>query len=453
WQGDTDEGRRKIGQFAVLGVGVSALLVVILSRLGWDNTFGGLFVTDSFSVTMKILMAVATALPLLMSMDYLKRNNLEKGEYYVLTLFAMLGGFIMASAGDFMVLYLGLEMMSLSIYVLAAFNRDDIRSSEAGLKYFVLGSLASGILLYGITLIYGTTGTTNISGIHTVLAGMHHVSPMVTVGVVMIIVGLSFKVAAAPFHMWAPDVYQGAPTSVTSFMAVMPKLAAFAVLYRVLFDSFQTLHHVWGPMLQLLAVLSLAVGAFAAIQQTDIKRMLAYSSIGHVGYAMIGLAAGTAQGIQGVMVYLTIYIFMNLGAFAMILSLNADGIGENIDDYKGLSKERPLAAFVMALLMFSMAGIPPLAGFVGKLNIFFAAVDAGLITVAIMGVLFSAVGAFYYLRIVKLMYFDAPERTFKAPIEGYGRAVLVISTALVLIWGLFPGTLLGWAEATVLPFL
>ncbi|MBF0357497.1 MAG: NADH-quinone oxidoreductase subunit NuoN [Magnetococcales bacterium] len=450
WYGK--EGRGTIGWMSIFGIGLAALAIMIGGGTG-ETTFGGMFVDDTFARYMKLLLLIATVLPLLISFNYVHDNKMDGGEYYVITLFSMLGGMFMVSSGDFVMLYLGLELMSLSIYVLAAFKRNDQKSSEAGLKYFILGSLASGILLYGISLIYGSFGTVSYTGIAEALANSHgHVTPAVGLGMVMIVGGLSFKVAAAPFHMWAPDVYEGAPTSVTAFMASMPKVAAFAVLYRVLIITFPALHSQWGPLLQFLAIASLAVGSFAAIAQTNIKRMLAYSSIGHVGFLLIGLSTGTSDGYQSVLLYLTIYIIMNTGAFALILILNRGGIGDELTDFKGLAKKRPFLAVLMATFMFSMGGIPPLAGFIGKLYIFMAAIKAGMISIAIAGVLFSAVGAFYYLRVVKYMYFDEAKSDFSMPVSSASQAVIVMSGVIMLVWGVFPGSLLSWTETTVRMF-
>ncbi|MBF0193712.1 MAG: NADH-quinone oxidoreductase subunit NuoN [Magnetococcales bacterium] len=450
WYGK--EGRGTIGWMSILGIGLTALAIMASGGSG-ETTFGGMFVDDQFSRFMKLLLCVSTALPLLISLNYVREHKMDGGEYYVITLFSMLGGMIMISSGDFVMLYLGLELMSLSIYVLAAFKRGDVKSSEAGLKYFILGSLASGILLYGISLIYGSFGSVSFIDVAQGITSAHgHLSPAVGLGMVMIIGGLSFKIAAAPFHMWAPDVYEGSPTSVTALMGVMPKVAAFAVLYRVLLIAFPGLHDQWGPLLQFMAVLSLAVGSFAAIAQTNIKRMLAYSAVGHIGFLLIGLATGTSDGYQSVLIYLTIYIFMNTGAFALVLILNQDGIGDNLTDFKGLAKKRPYLAMLMATFMFSMGGIPPLAGFIGKLYVFMAAVKAGMITIAIVGVLFSAVSAFYYLRVVKYMYFDEAESPFSMEVSATSQAVVVLSGIIMLVWGVFPGSLLAWTETTIRMF-
>ena len=453
WMGK--EERALIGTLAIGGVSVvSIILLANLSSTDSVTTFGGLFISDTLTRFMKLLLMIATVLPLLMSREYLVRHKLDSGEYFVLSLFALLGGMTMVSAGNFMVLYLGLELMSLSIYVLAAYQRENVRSNEAGLKYFILGSLASGILLYGISLIYGATGTTQISGVATALQGMAgHVSPVAVMGCIFIIVGISFKVAAVPFHMWAPDVYEGAPTSVTAFIAVMPKIAAFAAFFRILVEGFATLHSHWGPILQVLAVGSLAVGALGAIAQTNIKRMLAYSSIGHVGFLLVGLSIGSALGHQSVLLYLAIYIFMSMGAFCLVLVLNKSGVGDEIKDYSGLAKKRPLLAFLMAIFMFSMAGIPPLAGFIAKLYVLMALVKAGMIGLAIISVLFSAIGTFYYLRVIKIIYFDTSEKSFSAPVTPCHQTVLVISAFVVLMVGIFPGRLLAWTQATIQAFL
>ncbi|MBF0438780.1 MAG: NADH-quinone oxidoreductase subunit NuoN [Magnetococcales bacterium] len=449
--GDENRG----GSISAMVIAGVAIATAITLRGGDTTTFGGFFINDAFARFMKVLMFLATGLVLFMSQEFMRRNKFDGGEYQVLTLMALLGGLIMASAGDFIILYLGLELMSLSIYVLAAFRRDDKRSNEAGLKYFVLGSMASGFLLYGISLIYGTTGTTLFTGVATALqAGTGHISPATVMGVILVLAGMSFKVAAAPFHMWAPDVYEGSPTSVTAFMAVLPKIAAFAAIFRVLLVAFPTLHVQWNPVLQFLAVASLAVGAVAAIGQTNIKRMLAYSSIGHVGFILLGLTTHNALGFQSVLVYLAIYIFTNVGAFAIILLLNREGIGDEIDDYKGLARQRPMLAILMAMFMFSMAGIPPLAGFMGKLYVFMAAIEAGQFGLAITGVLFSAVGAFYYLRIVKLIYFDQPkEGAFTMVMDLPARAILTVAGVIILYWGIFPGALLAWSAAGVKVFL
>ena len=452
WTGKED--RALVGTLAIAGTVLVAIMLAGLTSGGSTNTFGGHFVDDSLARFMKALLFVATVLPLLMARDYLTRHGLDSGEYFVLSLFALLGGMTMVSAGNFMVLYLGLELMSLSIYVLAAYHRDRITSNEAGLKYFVLGSLASGILLYGISLVYGATGTVQIQGVAEFLnAPGSHISPIMVLGSILVVIGLSFKIAAVPFHMWAPDVYEGAPTPVTAFIAIMPKIAAFAAMYRILLEGFAALQGHWGPLLQFLAVGSLAVGALGAIAQTNIKRMLAYSSIGHVGFLLLGFVSGTALGHQSVLLYLSIYVFMSLGAFCLVLVLNRGGIGDEIQEYGGLAKKRPLLAFLMAMFMFSMAGIPPLAGFIAKLYVLMALVETGMIGLAVVSVLFSAIGAFYYLRLVKIIYFDQSDVLFDMPVSLGHQTVLAISAFVVLVGGVFPGRLLAWTQATIQAFL
>ncbi|MBF0424871.1 MAG: NADH-quinone oxidoreductase subunit NuoN [Magnetococcales bacterium] len=445
------------GTLAGYGAMAAILLAAVITWIGADvkmgETFGGMFIADPFAAFMKMLMYAGALFPILMAWDTLHRLEMRTLEYFVLILFALLGGMIMASSGDFLTLYLGLELMSLSIYVLAGYRRDDALANEAGLKYFVLGSLASGLFLYGVSLIYGGTGGITFTAVQEAMGagGTTHLGTRL--GVVLVAAGMAFKIAAAPFHMWSPDVYEGSATPVTAFMSALPKIAGFAAIYRVLPGAFASLHEQWGVILQFLSVVSLAVGALAAIPQTNIKRMLAYSSVGHVGYALIGLVPGSVLGYRAVMVYLAIYLFMNMGTFALILVLGRDGIGESIQDYRGLAHKRPVLAAIMALLMFSMAGIPPLAGFIGKLHIFMAAVNAGHVGLALVGVLASAVAAFYYLRIVKILYFEQPEAAFQMPVGGFSGLVIAVSALLVLVWGVQPGRLLAWVEWSVTPFM
>ncbi|ABK46107.1 NADH dehydrogenase subunit N [Magnetococcus marinus MC-1] len=447
WEGA--EGARRIRRIAAGALMVAMVITLLGVGATQSSTFGGMFVNDRFAAFMKVMLYLSTLLPMVVSWVYLEKSKLGNGEYFVLTLFAMLGGMFMISSGSFLVLYLGIELLSLAIYVLAAYKRDDLASNEAGLKYFVLGSMASGILLYGISLIYGVTGSVDFATINAYLQQDHHSMLGITMGLILVVSGLSFKIAAAPFHMWAPDVYEGAPTSVTAFMAAMPKIAAFAALFRVLVEAFGPMHATWGPIMALLAVVSMGVGALAGLGQSNIKRLLAYSSIGHVGYALIGLAVGNQMGYEAVLVYLTIYIFMNVGAFGLILVLNKEGFGDQIEDYKGLSAKRPGLALLMAIFMFSMAGIPPLAGFMAKLQIFMAAIDAHMYTVAILGVLFSAVSAFYYLKVIKTMYFDEAERAFDMPMDFLSRAIVGVSGILVVLWGILPGSLMASVAETI----
>ena len=434
-------------------LGIAALVLTVLLVLTVAGprmtVFQGLFVVDPFATFFKVLMLVAGVFALVMSQDYMEKRGVARFEYAIVVLFATLGMLMMVSANNLMSLYLGLELQSLSLYVLAAFVRDDNRSVEAGIKYFVLGSLASGFLLYGMSMVYGFTGTTDFDQIAASIAasGDHGVPAGLVVGMVFMLAGMAFKVSAAPFHMWTPDVYEGAPTPVTAFFAVGPKLAAIALLLRVMMGPFAELSTDWTQVVVLIAVASLVVGSFAAIMQTNIKRMMAYSSIGHVGYALIGLATGSESGIQAVLVYMGIYLFMNIGTFAIILSMRrGERQVESIHDLAGLSKSNPLMAAALAVMMFSMAGIPPLAGFFGKLTIFLAAMEAHMYTLAIIGVLASVVSAFFYLRIIRIAYFDEAGDALDVPV---GRAigfVTALSTVLVVGFFLFPSPLMGAAS-------
>ncbi len=406
-----DGETRLVGWFAV-AVTVVAGIVVIGTSAGPGDAFGGMFIVDAFSRYAKILALLGTALALILSISYIEREDLARFEYPILILFACLGMMMMVSANDLIALYIGLELQSLALYVLAAFRRDSLRSPEAGLKYFVLGALSSGMLLYGASLIYGFTGTTGFEGIAKAV-GQGHLSIGVLVGLVFITAGLAFKVSAVPFHMWTPDVYEGAPTSVTAFFAIAPKIAAVALLVRVLVGPFASIAAQWQQVIVLIAILSMVLGAFAAINQRNIKRLMAYSSISNVGYMLVGLAAGTQAGVRGVLTYLAIYLAMTAGTFACIICMRVHGRAvHDIDDLAGLGRSRPLLALAMGVFMFSLAGIPPLAGFFGKLYVFLAAVEAGLYGLAVIGVLASVVASFYYMRIIKIMYFDEPAEVF-----------------------------------------
>ncbi len=394
----------------LVGCVVAAVLV---ATGGSGLAYHATYVADAYTRFLKILVLSAAAITALLSIDYNGRERVGRFEFPVLLAFSTVGMLIMVSSANLMTAYLGLELQSFSIYILCAFARERVRSSEAGLKYFVLGALASGLLLYGISLVYGFGGSMQFAALAHALGGTGRISPGLVVGIVFVIVGLAFKLSAAPFHMWTPDVYEGAPSSVTAFMSTAPKVAPFAVLIRVMIEPFGHLAAEWQLLLEILAVASMVVGSFAAISQTSFKRMMAYSSIGHMGYALIGLAAGTQAGVQGVLVYLIVYVFMNAGAFACIIAMRRNGVAlERISDLAGLGRNDPALAVVLAVFMFSMAGVPPLAGFFGKLYVFLAAIQAGLWTVTVVGVLTSVVGGFYYLRVVKVMWFDAPAGRF-----------------------------------------
>jgi NADH-quinone oxidoreductase subunit N len=442
---------------------VSALAVVVLLVtaalvLGLGNersvTFNGQFVADRFATFMKILVLIGSALSIIVAVDYLEREQLSRFEYPVLIIFATLGMLMMISANDLVAVYVGLETQSLALYVLAAFRRDHARSSEAGLKYFVLGALSSGMLLYGMSLVYGFSGTTSFDGLARLFDHGAAPSVGVIVGLVFVAAGIAFKISAVPFHMWTPDVYEGAPTPVTTFFAAAPKIAAVALFIRVLLEPFGGLSHQWQQIVWVTALGSMVLGAFAAIGQTNIKRLMAYSSIGNVGYALVGLAAGNENGIQGVMVYMAVYLFMTVGTFTIILCMRQNGrMVEEINDLRGLSRTHPLLALAMAVFMFSMAGIPPLAGFFSKLYVFLGAIEAGLYVLAVLGVLTSVVSAYYYLRIVKLMYFDEPVDTLDRPIGMGATAVLAGTTLFTLLFIVFQTPLLAGAATAATALL
>jgi len=425
---------RLVNYLAVISFAIAGILAVATFD-GSQSAFGGLFRVDSFGLFMKLLVLLGSALTLIVSQDFIEREQMARFEYGVLFVFATLGMMMMISAGDLISLYLGLELQSLCLYVIAAFRRDTARSSEAGLKYFVLGALSSGLFLYGASMVYGFAGTTSFAGLATEFAGEGGPAVGLIVGIVFIAAALAFKVSAVPFHMWTPDVYEGAPTPVTAFFAVAPKIAAIALFTRVLIEPFGDLVAQWQQIIVVTSILSMALGGFAALVQTNIKRLMAYSSIGHIGYALVGLAAGSQDGVRGLIVYMSIYLAMNVGTFACILCMRVNGRAvEGIRDLAGLSKTNPMMALVLAIFMFSMAGIPPLAGFFGKLFVFQAALEAGLYTLAVIGVLTSVVAAFYYLRIIKLMYFDDPVEKLDRPI---GRDMVVVLGATGLFTTLF----------------
>ncbi len=422
---------------------VAAVLVAMLPA-GKLVTFGGSFVVDSFARFMKILALIGSAVAIVMSLDYLAAEKQEKFEYAILILLSTLGMMLLVSAADLIALYLGLELMSLALYVLAAIQRDNVRAAEAGLKYFVLGALSSGMLLYGASLIYGFTGTVSFAGIAQA-AGEGGIG--LIFGIVFLFAGFCFKVSAVPFHMWTPDVYEGAPTPITAFFAAAPKVAAIAMFVRATIASFPGITTQWQQILVFVAIASMALGAFAAIGQRNIKRLMAYSSIGHMGFALIGLAAGTEEGVRGVVVYMAIYLTMTLGTFACILAMRRDhGMVEEIADLAGLSRTSPAMAFFLAMLLFSLAGVPPLAGFFAKFYVFLAAIKAGLYALAVIGVLASVVGAYYYLMIIKIMYFDEPKPSF-APMPQELKAVLAVTGLFNLLFFVYPAPLLDAAAA------
>ena len=405
--------------------------------------FNGSFVTDKISLFLKSFILGITIVVFFYSYEYLKENELLKGEYFVLGLFAVLGMMVISSAHHLLSVYLGLELLSLSLYAMVAMQRESTFATEAAIKYFVLGALASGMLLYGISMIYGVTGALQFTDIVDAINSGNIDKKYLIYGMIFLIVGMAFKLGAAPFHMWVPDVYQGAPTSVTLFISSAPKLAAFAMLIRVLSDALLPLIEDWQSILSVLAVLSMAVGNIIAIAQTNIKRMLAYSTIAHVGYLFLGLIAGTASGFAGSMFYIISYAFMSMGAFGMIILLGRfDLEADTLNDFKGLSIRNSWFAFIMLCLMFSMAGVPPFLGFWSKWFVLKELIASGFIELAIIAVFFSIIGIYYYLRIVKLMYFDEPETMSAIKATKQMRAVLTVNGVLILLIGLAPNSLM-----------
>ncbi len=427
---------------------ISLIILLITAVITFNETIGiqktllfnGSVVIDYLSSFMKIITLVAAFLVLVISSNYLKTFNIFKIEYPILILSSVLGMMIMISSNDLIVFYMGLELQSLSLYVLATFNRDQLKSSEAGLKYFVLSALSSGLLLYGCSLIYGFTGSTNFEIISSQLNSDDYA---LTFGIVFILVGLAFKISAVPFHMWAPDVYEGSPTSVTLFFTMVPKIAALTVFIRFLYVPFLNLIDQWQMILIFLSIASMLFGAIAAIGQTNLKRLVAYSSIGHVGYALAGLATGSNVGIQSSVIYFTIYILMNLGLFSCLLMLRRNNeYYEEIDDLSGLSKNHPLLSLSLLIILFSLAGIPPLAGFFAKFYIFKSVLEQSMYFLAIVGLLSTVVAAFYYLRIIKIMYFDQEKEKYDTDHSLWIKFSLTGSTVLILIYFIFPSQLI-----------
>ncbi|MEM9198940.1 MAG: NADH-quinone oxidoreductase subunit NuoN [Pseudomonadota bacterium] len=416
----------------------SALMVALAAWIGLSQSetstaFAGALVNDGFARFAKVLLLGGAAVVMLMSADYMKRHDLLRFEYPILIALAALGMMIMVSAGDLMTLYMGLEWQSLALYVVAALRRDSVRSTEAGLKYFVLGALSSGLLLYGASLVYGYTGATGFTAIGAVVA-QEGVGLGLLFGLVFLCVGLAFKISAVPFHMWTPDVYEGAPTPITAFFATAPKVAAAGLFARVLYDAFAGAVADWQQILAFIATASMFLGSVAAIGQTNIKRLMAYSSIAHMGFALVGLAAGTEAGAQALLVYMAIYVTMNVGVFAFILTMEREGSPvTDIRALNGFSAERPAQALAMLVLLFSLAGIPPLVGFFGKFYVFVAAVDAGLVWLAVAGAVASVIGAFYYLRIVYYMYFGGEEEPLTGRMPMLPGLALGVSAAVMAL--------------------
>jgi NADH-quinone oxidoreductase subunit N len=439
-----DHSQKLLSYLAVaLFIGVAALI----DALPGGVAFNGAFRADGFAAFIKLLVLLGAAIVLIMSQNYLEREKMSRFEFPVLVVFSVLGMMLMASAGDFITLYLGMELQSLALYVLAAFNRDNLRSTEAGLKYFVLGALSSGMMLYGISLIYGFAGTTGFAKVAMIVQS-GSITTGVVFGLVFLISGLAFKVAAVPFHMWTPDVYEGAPTPITAFFSSSPKIAAMALFVRAMAEALPSALDQWRQIVIFIAILSMALGSVAAIGQNNIKRLMAYSSIANMGYVLVGLATGTPDGVQGVLVYLAIYLVTNIGIFACILAMRrGEAMVENIPDLAGLAQSQPGYAFIFAMLMFSLAGIPPLAGFFAKFYVFLAAVKAGLYPLAVIAVVISVVGAYYYLRIVKVIYFDPPAPEFEHRMGPTLSTIILVSGLFTLFFVLGAAPLAGAAGA------
>ncbi len=435
--------------------GLSVALIVLAGIwLIWfpatGEAFHGAFVMDPFARLMKILVLIGSGVAIAMSVGFARLENFDRFEYPILVVLATLGMLLMVSANDLISLYLGLELQALSLYVVAAINRDSLRSTEAGLKYFVLGALSSGMLLYGASMVYGFTGHTGFDGIAAAMAGDRSLG--LVFGIVFVLAGIAFKISAVPFHMWTPDVYEGAPTPVTAFFAAAPKIAAMAMLIRVVQGAFEPASADWRQIITFLSIASMVLGAFAAIGQTNIKRLMAYSSIGHMGFALVGLAAGSEEGVSGVVLYMIIYMAMTLGTFACILAMRrTDGMVENISDLAGLSRTNPMMALVLTAFMFSLAGIPPLAGFWAKYFVFLAAIQAELYILSVIGVIASVVGAFYYLRIVKLMWFDEPEQGFVGMASEL-KIILAVTSVFTVFYVVIAGPMSSIATAAARTF-
>ena len=441
------QGERSTRTLEIAALALLALaLVLVLRGEGKVVTFNGAFIADGFGRFMKVLTLIGAAAAIVLSADFLRRDGAMRFEFPILVVLATIGMMMMISASDLIGLYVGLELQSLALYVVAAFDRDNPRSTEAGLKYFVLGALSSGMLLYGSSMVYGFTGTVSYAGIAEAVKGGHPGIGLI-IGLVFVAAGVAFKISAVPFHMWTPDVYEGAPTPVAAFFASAPKMAAMAMTVRIFVGAFPGALHDWQQIIVFMAIASMALGAFAAIGQSNIKRLLAYSSIANMGYALVGLAAGTPAGVQGVMTYMAIYLATTLAAFACVLMMNRNGKPvEEIGELAGLSRTNGWMAFAMSMMMFSLAGIPPLAGFWAKWYVFLAAIEAKLYVLAVVGVITSVVGAYYYLRIVKVIYFDDAKPAFDKGDAGV-RGVLLISALFVLVLSLLPAPLFDSAAA------
>ncbi|MDD4910833.1 MAG: NADH-quinone oxidoreductase subunit NuoN [Sideroxydans sp.] len=434
-------------QMSLLGC---SLITVATHQVGVAHLFNNMFVDDLMSDVLKLLTYLSVSMMLVYSRSYLITRGLFSGEFLSLVLLSTLGMMVMISASNFVTLYMGLEILALSLYAMVALQRDSATATESAMKYFILGAMASGFLLYGMSMIYGATGSLDIQTISNVIAHGTANTSLLVFGLAFLVAGLAFKLGAVPFHMWVPDVYHGAPTAMTMFIGSAPKLAAFAFLMRILVETLQPMMIHWAGMLMVLAVLSMAVGNITAIAQTNLKRMFAYSTIAHMGFMLIGVLSGSIEGYGAAMFYAVVYVLMSLGGFAMIMLLSREGFeADSLNDFKGLNQRSPWLAFMMMLLMFSMAGVPPTVGFYAKFSVLSAAVQAGHIPLVIMAVLFSLIGAFYYLRIVKLMYFDAPESHEKVYVQPDSALLISINGLAVLALGILPGALMSVCAVAV----
>ncbi len=429
----------------LLALAVAAILTVTLHYGERMLAFNDSYVADTLGTVLKTFIYLVTAVVFIYSRDYLRERDLYQGEFYVLGLFGVLGMMIMVSAHSFLTIYLGLELLSLSLYALVALKRDAADATEAAMKYFVLGALASGMLLYGMSILYGVTGSLDVGQVaQRLVPGMDHNSVVLGFALVFVIVGLAFKLGAVPFHMWLPDVYHGAPTPVTLYIGTAPKIAAFAMVMRLLVEGLGELHAHWRDIFIVLSVLSMGIGNIVAIAQTNVKRMLAYSTISHVGFLLLGILSGTENGYASAMFYVLVYAVMSAGGFGMIIMLSRAGFeADRIEDFKGLNDRSPWYAFMMLILMFSMAGVPPTLGFYAKLSVIQSVVDVGLVWLAAVAVVFSIIGAFYYLRMIKLMYFDKPTDTAPLRANLDLRTVISLNGLAVLVLGLYPSALMN----------
>lgn len=452
-------GKNFYGYVSLVGV-VTAFFIVFQKPSPFvfksvEFAFNGLWVVDNYSRFFKLIFLLGTGLTLLISIKYVEDERVQHGEYFALILFSTLGMMIMASGTELMTLFLGLELMSISLYALAGYTRTRMISNEAALKYFLLGSFATGFLLYGMALLYGAAGTTNLHGISVFIASSHFKTPMPIIGMALLVIGFGFKIAVVPFHMWAPDVYQGAPSPITAFMSAGPKAAAFAAFVRIFMDALPGLHDEWVMLIWILAALTMTVGNIIALVQDNIKRMLAYSSIAHAGYVLVAFLSAGELGISSILYYMLAYTFMNIGAFAVISVLGGKGEEKvNVSDYNGLGYRHPVAAIAMSLFLFSLAGIPPTAGFMGKFYIFSAAIKEGYLGLAIVGVINSVISVYYYLRVTVAMYMKSPDITDESPVRGLFSPAcilaIIISAYGVLRLGLFPSDYIAIAKQSLL---